>query len=43
MDVVDFAVDEVDVAIRYGRGDYPGLVAEHLMAETLFRFAAPTY
>ncbi len=41
MDVVDFAVDDVDMAIRYGQGAYPGLVAEHLMAETIVPVCSP--
>ena len=44
MDVVDFAVEDVDLAIRYGGGQYPGLVVEHLMAEknrARLRAAAP--
>lgn len=34
--VVDFAREDVDVAIRYGRGNYPGLRADLLMEETFF-------
>ena len=29
--LVDFAADEVDVAVRSGRGQWPGLVADHLI------------
>ncbi|MEL6790839.1 MAG: transcriptional regulator GcvA [Pseudomonadota bacterium] len=35
MNVVDFAVDDVDLAIRYGAGDYAGLHVEKLMSETI--------
>lgn len=42
MDVVDFALDDVDVAIRYGRGDYPGLTAELLMKERIVPVCAPS-
>ncbi|MEL7492292.1 MAG: transcriptional regulator GcvA [Pseudomonadota bacterium] len=42
MDVVDFAVDEVDLAIRYGSGGYAGLEVEHLMAETIVPVCSPT-
>jgi len=31
--VVEFARDNVDLAIRYGRGNYPGLAAERLMGD----------
>ena len=39
--LVDFAVDEVDLAIRYGAGIYPGVTAEHLMAERVFPVCSP--
>lgn len=41
MNVVDFAVDDVDIAIRYGAGRYPGLVTEHLMAEKIVPVCSP--
>jgi len=41
MDLVDFANDEVDVAIRYGSGRYPSLEARRLMSETVIPVAAP--
>lgn len=41
MDVVDFAVDEVDLAIRYGAGRYPGLEVERLMSETILPVCSP--
>ena len=31
-----------DIGIRYGRGDFPGLTAEHLMGEHLFPVCAPS-
>jgi LysR family glycine cleavage system transcriptional activator len=31
--IVDFARDDVDVAIRYGRGRYPGLAIDRLITE----------
>lgn len=34
---VDFKRDSIDIALRYGGGDYPGLVADHLLPE----FAVP--
>jgi LysR family glycine cleavage system transcriptional activator len=32
----DFAREDVDVAVRFGRGDYPGLRTDLLMEETFF-------
>ena len=40
-DLVDFARGDVDVGVRYGRGDYPGLRADRLMAEDIFPVCAP--
>jgi LysR family glycine cleavage system transcriptional activator len=39
--LVDFRRDEVDVAIRYGRGRWPGLRADWLMTEDLFPVCSP--
>lgn len=39
--LVDFKVEDVDVAIRYGDGVYPGLHVERLRAETLIAAAHP--
>ena len=39
--LVDFARDDVDLAIRYGLGDYPGLRVELLMKEELFPVCSP--
>lgn len=39
--LVDLRRDRVDIAIRHGLGDYPGLVSEHLMAPALLPVAAP--
>jgi LysR family glycine cleavage system transcriptional activator len=41
MDLVDFAAGEVDLAIRYGAGPYPGLEAVRLMQETVIPVIAP--
>ncbi len=41
MDVVDFALEDVDLAIRYGAGRYPGLEAERLMSETIIPVCSP--
>ena len=42
MELVDFAAGEVDVAIRYGSGRYPGLEVTKLMSETVLPVAAPS-
>ncbi|MFO1014938.1 MAG: transcriptional regulator GcvA [Caulobacteraceae bacterium] len=41
LDLVDFATGEVDVAIRYGAGRYPGLEVLRLMTETVIPVASP--
>lgn len=41
MEVVDFAVDDVDLAIRYGGGRYPGLEVELLMEESIIPVCSP--
>lgn len=40
--LADFAAGDVDVALRYGRGTYPGLYAERLMTEDIFPVCAPS-
>jgi LysR family glycine cleavage system transcriptional activator len=39
--LVDFRREEVDMAVRYGRGAWPGLRADWLMAEDLFPVCSP--
>jgi LysR family transcriptional regulator, glycine cleavage system transcriptional activator len=39
--LVDFQRDKVDAAIRYGRGQWPGLRADWLMADELFPVCSP--
>jgi len=39
--VVDFVVEDVDMALRFGPGPYPGLYAERLMTEVIVPVAAP--
>ena len=39
--MVDFRSGDVDAAIRYGRGDWPGLHADWLMADHLFPVCSP--
>ncbi len=41
MELVDFNAGEIDVAIRYGAGRYPGLESTRLMAETVIPVASP--
>jgi len=41
MELVDFDRDEVDVAVRFGAGKYPGLSADWLMGEEVFPVCAP--
>ena len=43
MEVVDFALGEIDLAIRYGAGRYPGLEVVKLMSETVIPVASPEY
>ena len=39
--LVDFQRDNVDAAIRYGRGQWPGLRADWLMADEVFPVCSP--
>lgn len=38
---VDFVAQRIDVGVRYGRGQWPGLVAEKLMDEEVYPVCAP--
>jgi LysR family glycine cleavage system transcriptional activator len=40
--MVDFSREDVDVGIRYGRGQWPGVVAERLVAEDIMPVCAPS-
>jgi LysR family glycine cleavage system transcriptional activator len=40
--LVDFEREEVDIAVRYGRGSWPGLRANWLMAEDIFPVCSPS-
>jgi LysR family glycine cleavage system transcriptional activator len=40
-ELTDFAKENVDLAIRYGRGGYAGLASELLMRESVFPVCAP--
>ena len=39
--VLDFERDDVDVAIRFGDGNYPGLAVDKLFSDTLFPVCSP--
>ncbi|MBI1208791.1 MAG: transcriptional regulator GcvA [Azospirillum sp.] len=40
-ELVDFTRQDVDIAIRFGKGDWPGLRADLLMSEQIFPVASP--
>lgn len=40
-DLVDFNRDDVDMAIRYGHGDWPGLRVDRLISEDVFPVCSP--
>ena len=39
--LVDFTRDDVDIAVRYGRGEWPGLDSVRLMTEKIFPVCSP--
>lgn len=39
--LADFGRDGVDIAIRYGWGNYPGLIVEHFMDDVVFPVCSP--
>ena len=41
--LTDFAREQVDVGIRFGRGRYPGLSVEKLMGDYYYPVASPSY
>ena len=41
--LADFVTDGIDIAIRYGRGQYPGLAIELLLEEDLFPVCSPSF
>lgn len=41
MGLVDFDTETVDLAVRFGSGDYPGLVSEFLLGDAVFPVCAP--
>ncbi len=42
LELVDLTAGEVDIAIRYGAGRYPGLEIKRLMSETVIPVISPT-
>jgi len=40
-ELVDFNRDDVDVALRWGKGEYPGLKSERFMTEDIFPVCSP--
>jgi LysR family glycine cleavage system transcriptional activator len=41
MGLVDFHTETVDLAVRFGAGDYPGLASEFLLGDAVFPVCAP--
>lgn len=41
-ETVDFTRDDVDLGIRYGNGEYPGLRCDRLMTEDIFPVCSPS-
>jgi LysR family glycine cleavage system transcriptional activator len=41
--LVDFSRDEVDIALRMGSGDYPGLYVERLLDDVFFPVCSPHF
>lgn len=39
--LIDFRAQDIDAGIRYGRGDWPGLMVEKLMDEQIYPVCAP--
>jgi LysR family glycine cleavage system transcriptional activator len=42
-DIANFVTDGVDVGIRFGRGHWPGLHAQHLANDSYFAVASPRF
>ena len=40
---VDFVAQRIDIGVRYGRGSWPGLVAEKLMDEEVYPVCSPEW
>ncbi len=42
MSLVDFRRDDVEAALRYGGGNYPGVVSEHLLDDVYYPVCSPS-
>lgn len=40
---VDFEREEIDIAVTYGKGDWPGVIAEQLLSLDFFPVCAPSF
>ena len=40
-ELIDYARVGIDLGIRYGRGDWPGVHVTHLMTEEIFPVCSP--
>ena len=43
LELTDFSREEVDLAVRFGAGSWPGLTAEKLLDEDIFPVCSPRY
>ena len=41
MQITDFKIEDTDICIRYGLGNYPGLHVEEILRETIFPVCSP--
>jgi len=41
MQITDFKIEDTDLCIRYGLGNYPGLYVEEILRETIFPVCSP--
>lgn len=41
--LVDFIAQSIDIGVRYGRGEWPGLTAEKLMDEEVYPVCSPAF
>ena len=39
--LIDFSTENIDIGLRYGFGNYPGLASEHLMDDEIFPVCSP--
>jgi LysR family glycine cleavage system transcriptional activator len=43
VETFEFSSDEIDLVIRYGRGDWPNVRCDYLLAEEIFPVCSPAY